>query len=374
MAALAFLAVFAWLVVTRGPFAPVIVETAAAARADLSPTVSGIGTVDAREPYAVGPIQAGRVLRVMVDQGDRVRAGRVLAEMDPVDLDARAEAAANAAARTLQTAQAAQAQVTEAASRATLAQANVARYEALARQNFVAREMVETRRHEAAAADAALAAARASAAAAGRDVARAEAEQRALAHSRAALKLVSPVDGVVIARAAEPGTTLVAGQAALRLADPARLWVRARVDQARAAGIVPGQGADIELRSRRGTTLPGKVARIELQSDTVTEERIVDVVFDPPPAELFLGELAEVRIRLPGAHDVLAVPRAALIQHRGQTGVWRVAEGRARFQPVRVGAQTDTQAQIVEGLAAGDTFVVYSAKQIDDGMRVRPAR
>lgn len=374
LAALVVFAAFAWLVVTRGPFAPVIVETAVAARADLAPTVSGIGTVEAREPYAVGPIQAGRVLRVMVDQGDRVRVGQVLAEMDPVDMDARADAAASAAARARQAAQAAQAQVAETASRAALAHANVARYEALVRQNFVAREMVETRRHEAAAADAALVGARASAAAAERDVARADADRQAFARSRAALTMVSPVAGVVIAREAEPGTTLVAGQAALRLADPARLWARARVDQVRAAGLVPGQAADIELRSRNGAVLPGKVARIELQSDAVTEERIVAVAFDPPPVELFLGELAEVRIRLPGARDVLAVPRAALVQHRGQTGVWRVAEARTRFQPVRVGAQSDTHAQIAEGLAAGDTFVVYSTRQIDDGMRVRPAR
>lgn len=372
--ALAFLAAFAWLVATRGPFAPVGVETATAARADLAPAVSGIGTVEAREPYAVGPIQAGRVLSVRVDQGDRVSMGQVLAEMDPVDLDARAEAAASAAARARQTAAAAQAQVAEAASRAALAQANVARYEALLQQNFVAREMVEQRRHEAAAADAALAGARASAAAATRDVARADSEQQALARSRAVLTLLSPVDGVVIARDAEPGTTLVAGQAALRLADPARLWVRARVDQARAAGVTLGQGADIALRSRRGTTLPGKVARIELQSDAVTEERIVNVAFDPPPAELYLGELAEVRIHLPGAGDVLAVPRAALVQHRGQTGVWRVTEGRARFQPVRIGVTSDDHAEIVDGLAAGDAFVVYSAKQLDDGARVRAAR
>ncbi len=371
---LAFVAAFAWLLATRGPFAPVIVETAAATRTDLAPSVTGIGTVAAREDYAVGPIQAGRVLRVLVDQGDRVSAGQLLAEMDPVDLDQRAQAAASAAARARQTAEAAQAQVTEAASRAALARANVARYEALLQQNFIAREMVESRRHEAAAAEAALAGARASAVAAARDVARADSEQQALGRSRDSLKLLSPVDGVVISREVEPGTTLVAGQAALRLADPARLWVRARVDQARAQGLAVGQAAEIVLRSRPGAPLPGKVARIELESDTVTEERIVNVAFDPAPAELYLGELAEVRIQLPGARDVLAVPRAALVQHQGQTGVWRVAEGRTRFQPVQPGLQTDDHVAITQGLAAGDTFAVYSAKQLDENVRVRATR
>ena len=75
---LAFLAAFVWLLTTRGPLAPVGVEIATVTRADLSPAVYGIGTVEAQHDYAVGPIQAGRVLRVLVDQGD-VGQGRPVA-------------------------------------------------------------------------------------------------------------------------------------------------------------------------------------------------------------------------------------------------------------------------------------------------------
>ena len=374
LGALAFLAAFAWLVATRGPLAPVGVETAEATRADLSPEVYGIGTVEARHAYAVGPIQAGRVLRVHVDQGDAVTAGQRLADIDPVDLNARAEAAAAAAARAQQSVQAAQAQVAEAESRARIAQASSDRYQALQRQNFVAKEMADSRAHEAAAAAAALAAARANAVAAQREVGRAQAEREAIARVHGSLTLVSPIDGVVTAREAEPGSTVVAGQAVLRLVDPAQLWVRARVDQARAEGLRVGQPASIVLRSAPGTSLPGKVARIELQSDALTEERIINVAFEPAPAQLYLGELAEVSIRQPGVRDALAIPRAALAQHRGAPGVWRIDGGRVRFQPVQTGVQTAERVQIVSGLAAGDRVIAYSAKQLDDGVRVREQR
>jgi len=374
LGALAFIAAFVWLLATRGPLAPVGVETAEATRADLSPGVFGIGTVEARHAYAVGPIQAGRLLSVAVDQGDRVVAGQLLAELDPVDLGPRAEAARSAAARARQTAQASQAQVAEADSRARLAQVNSERYQALHRQNFVAKEMADSRRHEAAAAEASLAAARANAVAAQREIGRAEADLRGIELVRQSLALVSPIDGVVTAREAEPGTTVVAGQAVLRLVDPAQLWVRARVDQARAEGVQAGQAADIVLRSTPGVALTGKVVRIELQSDALTEERIVNVAFDPAPAQLYLGELAEVTIRLPGAKNVLSVPRAALTQHQGTPGVWRIEQGRARFQPVEPGVQTMERVQIVSGLAAGDRLIVYSAKQLDDGVRVREQR
>ena len=374
LGALAFFSAFVWLLATRGPLAPVGVEIATATRADLSPDVYGIGTVDAQHAYAVGPIQAGRLLRVVVDQGDRVKAGQLLAEIDPVDLRQRAEAAASAVARTRQAAQAAHAQVDEAASRARLAQANSARYQALYRQNFVAREMADSRNHEAAAADAALAAARANAAGARREIGRAEADLQGVDQLRNSLRLVSPVEGVVTAREAEAGTTVVAGQAVVRLVDPAQLWVRARVDQARAEGVQVGQMASIVLRSSPGTALPGKVVRIEQQSDAVTEERIIDVAFDPPPSQLYLGELAEVTIRLPGARDVLTVPRAALTTLGSQTGVWQAVDGRARFKPVQSGVQTAERVQIVAGLQAGDRLIVYSAKQLDDGVRVHEQR
>jgi len=370
----AFIAAFVWLLATRGPLAPVGVETTAVTRADLSPAVFGIGTVEAQHAYSVGPIQAGRVLRVWVDQGESVKAGQLLAEIDPVDLRQRAEAASSAAARARQAAQAAQAQVAEADSRARLAQANSERYQALYRQNFVAREMADSRRHEASAATAALAAARANATGALREIGRAEAELQGIDQLRNSLKLVSPIDGVVTAREAEPGATVVAGQAVLRLVDPARLWVRARVDQARAQGVQVGQAADIVLRSVPGAALPGKVVRIELQSDAVTEERIINVAFDRAPAQLYLGELAEVTIRLSGLRDVLTVPRAALAQYSGQTGVWQIEAGHARFQPVQPGMQTAEQVQIASGLQAGDRLIVYSAKQLDDGVRVRERR
>lgn len=371
LGALAFISAFVWLLTTRGPLAPVGVEIATVTQDDLNPGVYGIGTVEARHAYAVGPIQAGRLLRVLVDQGDRVSAGQLLAEMDPVDLRQRSEAAASAVARAGQTAQAAQAQVAEAESRAHLAEANSARYQMLVKQKFIAQEMADSRRHEAAAADAALAAARASATGAQRDISRAEAERQGIDQVRNSLKLLSPIDGVVTAREAEPGTTAVAGQAVLRLIDPAALWVRARVDQARAQNVAVGQAAEIVLRSAPGVALPGKVARIELQSDAVTEERLVSVAFDPAPAQLYLGELAEVTIRQPGARGVLSVPRAALAQVNNQTGVWQAVNGRARFKPVRIGLQSAERSQIVSGLDAGDKVIVYSAKQLDVDMRVR---
>ncbi len=365
-----FVTAFVWFLTTRGPLAPVGVESGSVSRADLVPTVYGIGTIEAQHAYVVGPIQAGRVLRVLVDHGDAVRAGQLLAEIDPVDLGQREAAARNGAARAREGARAALAQVAEAESRAKLAQANSDRYQTLAHEKFIAKEMADSRHHEAAAAGSALAAARANAAGAQRDIQRAEAELQAIAQMRSSLRLLSPVDGVVTAREAEPGATVVSGQAVVRLVDPSRLWVRARIEQSRAQHVQPGQPATIELRSMTGNAMPGRVARIDLQSDAVTEERIVQVAFDAAPGPLYLGELAEVEIRLPGARNALTIPRAAIVRQEQQVGVWQAVDGRARFKPIQLGAHSADRVQVVSGLAEGERLIVYSAKQLEGGTRV----
>ncbi|MEZ4271313.1 MAG: efflux RND transporter periplasmic adaptor subunit [Myxococcota bacterium] len=367
-----FVAAFFWLLTTQGPLAPVGVQRGSVVRADVSASVFGIGTVDARLAYAVGPIAPGRLLRVLVDQGEAVKAGQLLAEMDPVDLDRRVEAAKRTVTRSRQAVQVADAQVTEASSRARLAVKNLDRDRELYEQHVISKQTFDNSTSEAERAEAALAAARANAEVVKQDIGRVDAELQGLGSLRDSLRLVSPVDGVIVSREAEPGTTVVAGQAVLRVVVPESLWVRARVDQSRAQGVHPGQPASIVLRSTPDTPMPGRVARIEMQSDPVTEERIVNVSFDAPPARLYLGELAEVTIQLPGMSDVLVVPSAAIAREGSQTGVWQMVNKRARFKAVSVGSQAQADVtQILSGLVEGDSVIVYSSAQLKPGARVR---
>lgn len=97
----ALLAVGLGLAVLRNsPFAPVAqVATVEAARGDLQATLFGIGVVESRRSILVGPTAAGRVARLLVEQGEPVAAGQLLAEMDPIDLQARLAASRHALAR-----------------------------------------------------------------------------------------------------------------------------------------------------------------------------------------------------------------------------------------------------------------------------------
>jgi len=369
--ALALLGALAFVALRTGPLAPTRVTVAAVQQGRLSPAIFGIGTVEARRSWMIGPTVAGRVLSVKVDVGDTVQAGQLLAEMDPVDLDQRLAALDAALARTASTQAAAQAQVADATARRALAAVNAKRNQDLAAQNFISAGALEARLQEKASADAALQAAQANLSGAGQDVMRQRAERAALAQQRGNVRLLAPADGVVTSRDAEAGSTVVAGQPVLRLVDPASLWVRLRVDQGRSAGLATGLKASIVLRSQPRTPLAGQVARVELLADSVTEERIAQVTFDAA-APASVGELAEVTLQLPETPTALLLHNASIQRQQGQAGVWRLDGGKPVFAPVQLGAYSlDGQVQVLNGVKAGDEVVVYSQKALRAGSRVQ---
>lgn len=372
LAGIALVAGFVWVMARSGPLAPVRVTEVQVARADLAPALFGIGVVEARRSYLVGPTSAGRVRRVAVDVGEAVSAGQLLAEMDPVDLDQRLSATGAAAARAAKAIDTAAAQLSDSVARREVAAANARRYDDLGSKGFVSSSVTEGKSQELKSASAQVTAAEAGLAGARQDLARFNAEREGAQQQRANLRLLAPADGVVTARDAESGSTVVAGQAVLRLVAADSLWVRLRLDQQRSAGLQVGLPAEIVLRSQPGRVLAGKVARIEMLSDSVTEERIAQVSFDALPKDVSIGEMSEITLRLPGIRQALVVPSAALRQRDGKTGVWVHAGDKLRFVAVRPGISgADGRVQILDGLKEGDAVIVHSEREIGEQSRIR---
>ena len=146
----------AFVVMRSGPLAPVRVTVLRVGEGSLTPALFGIGTVEARRAYLIGPTVAGRVRQVLVDVGDSVKAGQWLAEMDPVDLDERLAAIDASIARAGSATAAAQAQRQDAVARKDLAALNARRYLDLGEKNFISAGVVEGKLQEQVSADAAL--------------------------------------------------------------------------------------------------------------------------------------------------------------------------------------------------------------------------
>ncbi|MDP3671137.1 MAG: efflux RND transporter periplasmic adaptor subunit [Telluria sp.] len=352
------LALFIYVGLRSGPLAPVAVTVVTVQSRALMPALFGIGTVQARYTYKIGPTFAGRVKRLDVHVGDQVKAGQVLGEMDPVDLDDRVRSQEFVFKR-------AQAALREAQARQAFAQTQARRYEQLFAVRSTSEEIVTTKRQELQIADAALSAAL-------EDIARTRSEREGLVAQRINLRLIAPVDGVVAVRDADPGTTIVAGQAVVEVFDPKSLWINARFDQISAAGLAAGLPTRIVLRSRGGQTLQGRVLRGEPKADAVTEETLAKVTFDQQPDPLPpVGELAEVTVDLPALPAAPLIPNAAVQREGDKVGVWQIVDGDLRFSPVTLGASDLNGAvQVRAGLKTGDQVVSYSEKALTARTRI----
>lgn len=343
------LALFVYVALRSGPLAPVPVTVAAVEERSIAPGLFGIGTVEARYRYQIGPTAPGRLNSLKVEVGEAVKAGQLLGEMDPVDLDERIRAQKAAL-------KSAESRTREAEARHDYALSQTRRYEPLLEAHAVSEEIVTGKRSELRIAVAALNGTR-------EELVRLRAELAALEAQRGHLRLEAPVAGLVAAREIDPGTSVVAGQTVLELIDPESLWIDVRFDQINARGLAAGLDADIVLRSRgEETRLPGKVLRLEPLADAVTEELLAKVVFaelpDPLPP---LGELAEVTVDLPPLPAAPAIPNAAIQRRDDRLGVWRIVDEGPEFAPVELGAtDLDGWVQVRQGLAVGDRIVVYS--------------
>lgn len=364
--------VFAWVVMTQGPLAPVKVTVDKVKTGNLSNAVFGIGTIEARRSYNLAPTMTSRINKVLVDQGDHVRAGQVLAEMDPLDLDDKVVSSQQVAERAANAVRIADAQLLEAKSRARNVSATFNRFTELRARGFVSQESLDAKQHEKDAALAGLDAATAALAAARHDEAKARADAIGVSKLLRQTRLVSPVDGIVTARLLEPGATAVPGQTVVQVIDPASLWVKTRIDQKQAGQIRVGQNAEIVLRSQPQQAVAGRVERVDLTSDAVTEERIVNVAFAAPGDQTGIGEYGEVTIKLPDLGKVRSVPSAAVKHFEQRDGVWTLQDGRTTFRPVIAGVATlDGRTQIVEGLNDGDEVIVYSQQPLRAGLKVK---
>lgn len=352
------LALFIYVGLRSGPLAPVAVTVASVESRAVTPSLFGIGTVQARYTYKIGPTSAGRVKALDVHVGDEVKAGQVLGAMEPVDLGDRVRSQASALKK-------AQASLRETEARQTYAQAQARRYQELFAVRSTSEEIVSSKRQELLIADAALSAAH-------EEIARIRSDREGLVTQQRNLRLISPVDGVVSLREADPGTTVVAGQSVVEVIDPKSIWVNVRFDQISASGLTGKLASHIVLRSSKGEALKGSVLRVEPRADAVTEEILAKIAFDVIPEPLPpLGELAEVTVALPTLPAAPSIPNAAVQRAGDKVGVWQIVDGGLHFTPVRLGASDlDGTVQVRSGLAQGDRIVVYSEKALTAKSRI----
>jgi HlyD family secretion protein len=383
-------------------FRPPQVTVAVAAAREIAPVIQGVGTVEAKTVVRVSAKITGRLVSVLVDQGDSVRAGQLVATLDRAEQQAQvaqAEAAVQRARmaviaqevalrKAAAGVQAAEATVGRLTATEGLAKVNADRWRQLHQEGGVSRIEMDVRVTEAIVAGQELRNVEAQRRVAEEEVAVGQAAvdtlrqevrvaEAALAATRARqadTEVRSPLDGVVVLRELEAGATVNPGSGIFKIADPRTAWVTVHVDERDLGSLSVGYRAEISLRSLPGRSVPGRIARIQRESDRVTEQLAVDIALLERPERLTLGEQAEARIRPPARHGAVGVPLGALVRTADGPGVWTVVAGRLAYRPVRVGVlDPGGWVEALDGVREGDEVVVAPGRLADprnEGRRV----
>jgi HlyD family secretion protein len=368
------------------------VDAAAVTTGPLTVSVEEEGKTRVRERYVVSAPVAGYVRRIALDVGDAVRAGQVLATIEPsraeaLDPRSRAQAVARASAAEAALA-AAQDNARAAAAAAQLAQQERARAESLARSSFVSPQAVDTARSAETRARAAeqaaaqqvkvsrfeLEAARAAIA----SVASAGRLQPGDAAERVQVR--SPVAASVLKLARESEGAVAAGQSLIEIGNPASLEVEVEVLSTHAVKIVAGSKVIID-RWGGEQPLEGSVRVVEPSGFTkisalgVEEQRVRVIVDITSPREAWSrladGYRVEARFVLWHGERVLQLPTSALFRQGEGWAAFVIDGGRARLRRVEVGQRAGLASEVKSGLAEGERVVAHPDEKLEDGVAVK---
>lgn len=314
---------------------PIPVRVAAVGTSLQAPTVETAGTVAWREETPLAFTSQGQIARILVNEGDKVRRGQLLAMLDTTPVSsalAVAEAERKRAA------------------------ADYARLKPLMAKGWITRPRFEAAKAAAESADAVVAARR---------------------FTLATSRIVAASDGVILSRVAEPGQVVDEGMPILVLGKGASGYVlRAPLNDKEAVRLSRGAAATVLLQALEGPPLKGFVSEIGGKADQATGTFQVEVALpaDPRLRSGLIGKASMIASASPQAAAQLVVPPLAIFGARAGEGFVYVIgqDNKAKARKVVLGETGDSGTRVLSGVTPGEVVAVSAIDQLRDGVTIAP--
>jgi membrane fusion protein (multidrug efflux system) len=307
---------------------PIPVETAMPSRVDIVATYEATTTIASDADAPVVAKVGGEVVKLLVEEGDRVVAGQVLAELDGERLRLEMLSA-----------------------RANLDQARgeYERYTDLAARGLVSEAMFEGLKYDLAALEATY------------DLARLSFEYS---------KIRAPIDGVISSRYVKLGQSIDAADEAFRITDTSELLAYLQIPQGELGKFSAGQAATLKVDAVPDATYSATVARISPTIDVRNGTFRATAFIDNRSGELAPGMFARFSVAYDQHADALVIPRTAIVEEDDQTSVYVVADGAVARRMIQVGIESGNLVEVVDGLAIDEEVVVTGQAGLRDGSKV----
>lgn len=336
------------------------------------------GSIQAIQETAVYARVDGYLKRRLVDIGDHVQSGQVLAEIDAPELDQQLRQAEATLAQTRSTLQQTRATLQHNQSQLDYGRTTLSRWRTLKDRELVAQQDVDDHEVQVKSAQADLDAAQANVAAAEATVAANEANVRRLRELQSFQKVRAPFNGVITVRNVDAGVLIAAGSAAnntplFRMAQTDSLRIFVNVPQTFIASMTPGLNVELMVREFPRRAFNARVASVSGALDAASRTLLTEVQMVNEGGVLRPGMYAEVKFHLTRSDPPWMIPASALIVSFGQPRIATVGpDNRIQSHPVQLGRDYGTRIEIVDGLSEKDRLLVAPPDGLQDGTLVRP--
>lgn len=312
------------------------VEVGKVIRLRIEDDALAVGTLRSRQGVMLRPEVSGRVARLGFADGQRVRRGQLLVQLDDG----------------LQTAQ-----VRQAEAQAGIARTNLQRNRELVAQNFVSQSVVDQ-------------------SAAALEVAMAQVALNKAQLER--MKILAPFDGVAGIRSVNVGDYVKDGADLVNVEDTSQVWVDFRLPERYLARLQTGQPVEVTIEAIPGQVFKGKVDALDSQIDANGRSLLVRARLANPNGVLRSGMFARTRTLFAVRDDALVVPEEALVPQGGKQFLIKIVDGPqgdkvSQRLEARIGVRVPGKVEILAGVAEGDTVVTAGQARLlrSDGQPVR---
>ncbi|HEY1948985.1 MAG TPA: efflux RND transporter periplasmic adaptor subunit [Bryobacteraceae bacterium] len=316
----------------------------------------------------------GYVKRRLVDIGDRVKAGQVVAEIEAPELDEQVNQSQAALEQTKASLEQALANDEQGKANAELARVNAQRWANLVTRGVVSKQdndLYQTQYHVQVASvhalDKAVSAQRS-------NVSAAEANLARLQRMGSYRTVRAPFDGVITQRNVDIGALVSTGSTLLyRIAQTETLRTYVNVPQSGASSIRPGQTALLTVANLPGRTFTGTIARTSNSLDPTSRTLLVEVRVPNKEGALLPGMYAQVNLSNKRVDPPLAIPSEALVVHSDGTlaAVLR-PDHTVHLQKITIGRDYGDRMEVIDGLHDGDTIVLNPGDLAREGVKIEP--
>jgi membrane fusion protein (multidrug efflux system) len=314
---------------TAADEAAIPVEVASPQRGEMRATYSGTATLQAEADAEVVAKVQGEVHKLRVEEGDRVRAGQVLAVLDGRQL---------------------RLEVVQVEAELAKLERDYRRQIELNEKGLVAAGAFEGLKYDL-------------------DTLRAKRDLAQLQLSYTEIR--APFAGVVAHRNVRVGQTVQAGAAVFRVTDPTPLKAQVFVPERELQRLRTGQPAAVQVDAIAGRSFPARVSLVSPTVDAQTATFKVTIEVDDASAVLKPGMFARIGIVFERKQEALQIPRIALVETDGEHSVFVVAKGVVRQRSVTTGLTDSGNIEITDGIGEDEQVVIVGQSGLKDGNKVR---